>query len=121
MAQIGERVGAILGNENGKLNFLGYGIYEGDYIPYEGVGFMAELLTRNEIPNSRIRLDNGGVVYGCECWWGSEAAVQKRLSERTDVILVKIDDVRKKDREEENKKNEETLKKNKKNQQNTKK
>jgi len=111
-AHIGDRVGAILGMENDRLEFLGYGIYEGDFIPYEGVGFMAKILKKNGIPNSRIKLDNGGVVYGCECWWGSEAAVQKRLSERNDVVLVKITDIRKKYREEENKKNEEILKKN---------
>jgi hypothetical protein len=110
--QIGDRVGAILGKENDKLVFLGYGVYDGEYIPEEGVNFIAKMLTKNKIPNPRIRLDNGGVVYGCECWWQSEAEVKRQLSGREDVILVKIDDVRNKYREEENKKNEEILKKN---------
>ena len=90
----GERVGAILGsNKDGSVDFLGYGVYEGDFIPTEAVGFMAEIATKLEHTNPRIRLDDGQVVYGCECWWGKEDEVKKSLEGHT-VNLVSITDVR---------------------------
>jgi len=30
-------------------------------------------------PSPKIRLDNGSVVWGCECWWGPETPVRHRL------------------------------------------
>ena len=94
MTKVGERVGAILGsNDDGSLSFLGYGVYEGDFIPEEAVGWMAEAIRGTNTMNPRIRLDSGKVVYGCECWWGSESAVRKQLS-NCKVIETDIDQVR---------------------------
>ena len=94
MTKTGERVGAILGsNENGSIEFLGYGIYEGDFIPLEAVGWMAGELRKHDNTNPRIRLDGGKVVYGCECWWGSEHTVKKRLDGAV-IIDRDIDEVR---------------------------
>jgi hypothetical protein len=83
MYKIGDRVGAVLSvsKEEGVL-FLGYGIYEGDFYPEEAIGFFADCKkkmiaegkakkTDDWMTNPRIRLDNGKVVYGCECWWGN--------------------------------------------------
>lgn len=30
--------------------------------------------------NPRIVLDNGGVVWGCQCWWGAPEKVRERFS-----------------------------------------
>lgn len=78
---IGARVGAILGADQDTkvLKFLGFGTYAGDFVPREAVGFMADGLIEYEIPNPRIDLDDGHVVYGCECWWGSETAIRQQL------------------------------------------
>lgn len=91
----GERVGAILGAKDGKVEFFGYGVFEGDHVPNEAIGWIAESLIANKIPNPRIRLDNGGVVYGCECWWGPEEAVKKRLEQYETVVEVDVNEWRK--------------------------
>ena len=98
MRKEGERVGALLGSDETSIDFLGYGVYDGDYIPKEAVGFMAEILKRSGRENPRITLDNGGVVYGCECWWAGEEKVQKLLQtykeNGLEIKMVRIDDVR---------------------------
>lgn len=81
MTAPGSRIGAILGSnpETKTVQFLGYGVYGGDAAPHEAVGFLAEAIRSTGNTNPRLDLDSGDVVYGCECWWGSEAAVLKRL------------------------------------------
>lgn len=78
---IGSSVGAILGGdgETKVLKFLGFGTYVGDSVPVEAVGFLAEGLIEHQCPNPKIQLDDGQVVYGCECWWGPAAYVRKQL------------------------------------------
>ena len=99
----GDRVGAILGkNDDGSVDFFGYGVYEGRFPPAEAVGFLAE--AAREVPgyvNPRIRLDSGKMVYGCECWWGAEEKVKKALS-GAKINLVDIDEIRIKSMEDEN-------------------
>lgn len=77
----GNRVGAILGSENKKVEFLGYGTYEGEEIPVDAIGLFGRLCKDAGRPNPKIRLDNGEIVWGCECWWGGEKAVKKQLDE----------------------------------------
>ena len=95
MNKIGDRVGAILGANDGICEFLGYGVYEGDFIPEEAVGFMAGILKKSKRENPRIKLDNGKIVYGCECWWGGEEKVKEMLAKYKEVKAVDIDEVRK--------------------------
>jgi hypothetical protein len=77
----------------------GYGVYEGDYRPVEAAGQMADMLVDNKLTNPRIRLDDGQVVYGCECWWASEEEVLKRVKNYDNVKVVSIEDDRKQTRE----------------------
>ena len=94
MTKVGERVGAIFGsNEDGSISFFGYGVYEGDFVPEEAVGWMADALCHVGATNPRIRLDSGKAVYGCECWWGSENAVTKRLDGAV-IVEMDIEEVR---------------------------
>lgn len=90
MSQEGERVGALISVKKGVVQFLGYGVYEGDFNPpIEVAGFNVN------IPNPRIRLDNGDVVYGCECWWGEEEKFKKEYIDKAKkVVNVKIDEYR---------------------------
>lgn len=94
MSRVGERVGAILGSNKDKgIDFLGYGVYEGDFVPEEAVGFMAEIAREQGHTNPRILLDSGSHVYGCECWWGNEEKIRKTL-EGQKVNKIEIDKVR---------------------------
>jgi hypothetical protein len=94
MSKKGDRVGAILGSKpDGTVNFLGYGVYDGDEIPSSAAGQMGEILRDIGRANPKIVLDNGKVVWGCECWWGSEKRVAETL-EGKKVVEIDIDIVR---------------------------
>jgi len=80
----------------GTVYFLGYGEYVGDFIPKEAVGGLAESCRECQIENPKLVLDDGSVVYGCECWWGSEERIKKELLDRAvKVIHVDINEIRK--------------------------
>lgn len=81
MKRIHDRIGAILGSDSQEkiVKFLGFGTYIDDRIPIEAVGFMAEVAREMKHKNPCLQLDNGAVVYGCECWWGHEEKVKQEL------------------------------------------
>ena len=89
----GERVGAVLSADQTTVKFLGWGVFEGREVPVGAVGQMAEVLAEMGVPNPKIKLDSGKVVWGCECWWGSEAEVEQMMEGRK-VVEVDIDEVR---------------------------
>jgi hypothetical protein len=94
MRKIGDRVGAINKAENGVVEFFGYGKYVGDEIPKEAKGFLAKILRKASQTNPKLELDNGKVVYGCECWWGDEVKIKEILDNAEQVIEVDIDKIR---------------------------
>jgi hypothetical protein len=53
------------------VDLLGYGVYDGLQTPPPG--------RINVDSNPRITLDNGDVVWGFECWWGSEEQIKKEV------------------------------------------
>lgn len=68
---VGDRVGAIMKADAAEVHLFGYGVYQGDVLnDYMGV------------PNPKITLDNGGVVWGYQCWWGKEAKIKKIIGHR---------------------------------------
>lgn len=77
MSEIGSRVGAIRDANKDVVNFFGYGVYDGS-VEHPDMGF----------PNPRITLDDGDVVWGCECWWGPEDKIKDTIGERK-VVIVK--------------------------------
>lgn len=82
MHNIGDRVGAICGTKkDGTLKVYGYGVYEGEKVPEvpEDSRGMAIAFQLGEVTNPCILLDSGERVYGCECWWGTEEAIAKRV------------------------------------------
>lgn len=89
MAKVGARVGAMLSAGDGVVNFLGFGTYEGDEIPPKEVGGLAAELG---LPNPKIKLDNGAIIWGCQCWWGSEEGMKAKL-EQYKVAGYKIQDI----------------------------
>lgn len=88
----GTRVGAVSHSKDDKVFMFGYGEYLGDKTPgKDGLpetpgGFMGET-------NPCIKLDNGQYVWGCECWWGTEASVKTKFGDR-EVVFVDIDERR---------------------------
>ena len=79
--EIGDRAGAFSSCDDDTIELLGYGTYEGEQVPDK------EALKRLVVPNPKITLDDGRVVWGFECWWGSEEKIKKMESTRT-VVLV---------------------------------
>jgi len=94
MTKIGERVGAILGADEDVVRFLGYGVYEGLESPPPGIALMGIDLNEIGHTNPKIQLDNGKVVWGCECWWGPEETVKQKLTRYAKVVEVDIDEIR---------------------------
>lgn len=81
MVKPGERVGAICSADAKKVRLFGYGVYAGDH-----PGGPMDKFVGEPYPNPRIDLDGGGVVWGCECWWGPEEKVRASIGEREVII-----------------------------------
>lgn len=76
LMEIGTRVMAIQSANESAVYLFGRGVYVGDHIPESG---MLHLL---KVPNPKIQLDNGSTVYGYQCWWGPEEAMEKKFAGR---------------------------------------
>lgn len=89
--EIGTRVGALLSadEKTSTAYLLGYGTYEGDQIPPPelNVRFFGILIDH---PNPCIKLDNGKLIFGCECWWGPEDAIKERVAKFDKTVVVDI-------------------------------
>lgn len=86
----GDRIGALIGTNDDKVvKWLGYGTYQGEHVPPEDVGGY-----NLGLPNPKLVLDNGDVVWGCEVWWGSEKGMKEKLeiyrAEGYDIQTVSI-------------------------------
>lgn len=83
MSNPGDRVGAIQKADSKTVHFYGYGVYDGEF-PHSifGDDFMMD--------NPRITLNRGGIVWGCECWWGPEEKIKKTIGDR-EVIFVDVE------------------------------
>lgn len=71
---------------------MGFGEYAGDEVPPEDVN---PILHAMQTANPKIILDNGKVVWGCECWWGSEEEIKALIATIPNHIDVDIEDARK--------------------------
>jgi hypothetical protein len=93
LRDVGIRVGAISHADEETVYLFGYGVYDGDKVPPEELKVQAFgiLLDR---PNPQITLDDGKLVFGCECWWGPEEKVKTMIGSRK-VVVVDIEAARK--------------------------
>lgn len=82
--KIGDRVGAMLSANNTQVHLIGYGTYQGDHIPPDDIGGF-----NIGLANPKLVMDDGTVVWGCECWWGSETAVRSKIGGR-EVVQVNL-------------------------------
>jgi hypothetical protein len=94
MVKVGDRVGAIKKSTPTEVFLFGFGVFTGLARPPVGpFGITAEELAGMEkkdgfqYTNPRILLDNGRVVWGLECWWGSEAKVREMIGDKTVVTV----------------------------------
>ena len=91
---IGDRVGAICGSDGETLRILGYGVYDGDEIPPLGIKFFGTDLNTLQHTNPKIKLDNGQIVWGCECWWGTEEYIKQLIDKEIAAgIKIQVDNI----------------------------
>lgn len=69
MRKQGDRIGAILSAKNNVVKLLGYGVYLGKETPPD-----------YPFPNPKLQMDNGAIVWGYQCWWGDESAVESQIA-----------------------------------------
>jgi hypothetical protein len=78
---VGERVGAIAGATEKRVDSFGHGTFQGVEVPPQDLRYQNS--TIGEIApgqaNPKIELDNGDVVWGCECWWVSAVEFDEML------------------------------------------
>lgn len=90
---VGARAGAIASASVEEVRLLGYGVYEGDFVPDATTkGGLAKLAHKHNLPTPRIRLDDGTQVYGCQCYWGSEQEIKEIIGSRV-VVQTTLEEV----------------------------
>jgi hypothetical protein len=82
LLQKGDRVYCVIGRnpETNTIIVAGPGVYQGDEVPPADI-WLQGVINLNALgkANPKILLDNGKVIWGCECWWGPEAKVLEKL------------------------------------------
>jgi hypothetical protein len=89
----------VLSVDNGVINLLGYGVYAGEEVPdASAAGTFARICRVQKMVNPKLQLDNGDVVWGCECWWGGEESVREHVQTLVDkghqLVEVRIGEAR---------------------------
>lgn len=94
---MGSRVVAIACTDDKHIKIYGYGTYIGEEIPPPGIKCLGVDLNEMGLSNSRIDLDNGKTVWGCECWWGciGSKSIEQLLSDGRKIVEIDIDESRK--------------------------
>lgn len=87
---LGERVGALYSLTSTIARLYGYGRYEGYKTPpKDAQGSLVIQLAEHGIPDHQIVLDNGTILWGCQCRWALESEVRKKISGKK-VIMVEL-------------------------------
>ena len=92
--QIGDRVGAVLKTDEKQVFLFGFGLYAGKQVPPPGIQFLGMDMQDSGQTNPKLVLDDGQIVWGCECWWGPEEKVKTMLIGNREVVWVNIEEVR---------------------------
>lgn len=77
MSEKGARVGAIRNEQDNTVYFFGFGTFEGREVPPNGALVFGFRMKGQS--NPKIKLDNGNIVWGYQCWWGPEEVIKRRL------------------------------------------
>lgn len=120
--EVGERVGCISHSDGTTRTvfIFGFGKYVGRRIPHGAGGSWGKSLVEatnvvlNEAKekmseedfkkveervvelygNPCLELDNGQLVFGCECWWASEAQVKEQIGRFDKVVTIELEAAR---------------------------
>lgn len=78
MAEIGDNICAVLKADSKNVYVIGYGTYLGEEIPDKDItGQIATMLRNAKATNPKLEMEDGTIVWGCECWWGDvESAIE---------------------------------------------
>lgn len=101
MSRPGDRVGVMIGGDSKTkvVRFVGYGVYEGDFVPDETARGLAALAYEAQRTNPRLVLDDGQIAWGGETWWGDEAKMRAQIelyrAAGYEIRMVTMADVRK--------------------------
>ena len=79
-AGVGSRIFAISYADAVEVRLYGFGVRLPDALPIDAVGELAQY--SRDKPNPCLKLDNGDILYGCECHWDLEAWWDKFLMGR---------------------------------------
>ena len=81
----GKRVLALRDTNETTAYIYGYGTYQGEEIPPSG--FCHDVGWKNP----KILLDNGSIVWGEECWWGTVQRMGKEFIGERKVVIVELE------------------------------
>jgi len=91
----GDRIGAILSVDDEKkvIELCGYGVFDGYEIPprdekKELENWLYEAVVKNKVENPKLKLDDGRIVWGCECWWGDEDTVKRICQDQHFTVVM---------------------------------
>ena len=92
----GSRVGVIANATEGIVYFIGFGRYSGDHVPdKKASGVLASMCRVHKHKTPKIVLEGDkGVIYGCECWWGTVRNTNKIINNSKHVIDTSVEFLR---------------------------
>jgi hypothetical protein len=88
--EIGQRVGAISNSKGDTVYMFGWGTYQGEEVPPVGTPGPFGMDASQVGPNPKILLDSGDVVFGCQCWWGAEEVIKRKIAPYKNVEMVPV-------------------------------
>ncbi len=82
--EVGTRVAVLASFDeyNKKTHLYGFGTYEGEEIPPPGIGVnnLGQSCSDIGAMAAKLKLDDGTIIWGCECSWGPEAEVKEEIA-----------------------------------------
>lgn len=85
---MGKEMFAMSHADDEAVYLFGFGTYEGEEIPPADSVGNAKLMHDQGQPNPKIKLEDGTIVWGCECWWGPKDRFDEQRGDRP---IVKAD------------------------------
>jgi hypothetical protein len=81
----GDRIGAIASFTDDTVYLYGYGVYGGTLKVPNLTGHSYDP-GMEPVGDDKLILDSGQVIWGSECWWGSEEDIKGFVAEHENII-----------------------------------
>lgn len=92
LPEVGQRVYAVRNEDEENVYLYGYGEYIGNQPSEDDLTmdtpFGPQTMPKGT-PNPQIKLDDGSVLWGYECWWGPEKGFSSKFGDKK-VVTVSI-------------------------------